>query len=91
MPNCFTLTKKGEDRPATLNSVDEAICEFLGRPVHEINWVCGWYDSIGLGFACGTSFERMRELFSEYPDLLKILGFLEENYTVNAWAEIGRR
>ena len=91
MPNCFSLTKKGDSKPATLTSVDEAICALLGEPVHELNWCHQWFDSVGFGLAVGRTFADMRDTFADCPDLLKIIDFLEANYTPDAWAEIGKR
>ena len=88
MPNCFTLTRKGAASPSKLTEVDEALCAHFDAPVHPTQWFRAWYDIEGLGFACGKSFDWMRE---QFPDRKEILDFLENNYTVNAWAEIGRR
>ena len=87
MPNCFTLTLRGAAEASSLASVDEAICEHLGVPVHPTRYVRGWYDTIGLGLAMGKPLSRIREIYSDDPAMLRIASFLEEHYTVDAWAE----
>ena len=93
MPNCFCLYPKGTTEATTLVSVDEAICKHMG-----------WFDCIGFRVACGKSFSDIRAEFTGYVnendrdaeyreyylDMLKILDFLEANYTTDCWAEIGK-
>lgn len=99
MPNCFQLTRKGEREPATLVSVDEAICAHLGCRVDPVRYAHEWYDSIGFALAMGDTFDKIRNSYikndyyrPEYKAVMvKIVDFLEANYTTSAWAEIGRR
>jgi hypothetical protein len=93
MPNCFQLTKKGESEPTSLVKVDEEICAHLGREVHPKWWCCGWYDIIGFSLAMGDDFAKIRgwleaNNFSE--DMIKILDYLEANYTASSWYETKR-
>ena len=87
MPNCFTLTLKGQDKAALLTDVDEAICKHLGVEVHPTKYVYSWFDSIGFALAHGKDWEWIKERYKDYPEDLAIADFLEANYTVNAWAE----
>jgi len=87
MPNCFTLTKKGETKPSTFVKIDEELCEFFNVRPHETNWFRGWYNSIGLGLAMGYSWDKMREMFKDNPKLLEIVNFLAKNYDSSAWYE----
>lgn len=82
MPNCFTLTRKGEDKPSNLAAVDEALCAHFGAEVHPTQWYRAWYDIEGLGLACGRSWDWMREKLPERKD---VIDFLEANYEANAW------
>ncbi len=91
MPNCFQLTHKGDTEPMSLNKIDEMICNHLNVPVDEVKYVHGWFDSIGFSLACGRNWEQVRENFSDCPELMPIIDFLEENFTSDSWAEIGRR
>ena len=91
MPNCFTMTRKGEDKPTTFVQIDEDLCAHLKVECHPKNYYRGWYDSIGLGLAYGKSFTDMMELCKDDPDTLEILAYFEANYVSDAWAEIGRR
>lgn len=103
MPNCFQLTKKGDNEPSTLNSIDEAICIHLGVEVHPQVYCAGWYDYIGFALAMGKDWAQIRQRLAdtvrEFPDegttewaavMGKILQFLEDNYTADAWATVGR-
>ena len=91
MPNCFTLTKKGEDKPSTFQDIDQELCDMLGVPCDDEHWVEHWYDSIGLALACGKTFKQMMQ--EDYWDIndQKILKYLDEHYTSSAWAEVGGR
>jgi hypothetical protein len=100
MPNCYQLYRKGETRggitptyPATLQSVDEAICQHFGVPVHPKYWFRDWHNIIGFKIAMGSALgsSELRQWITENADdLLDVLAFLETNYTSDAWAEIGR-
>lgn len=89
MPNCFSLTRKGEDKPTRLATVDEELCGLLERPVDEKFYVCGWFDSIGLALALGKTWDEQREIFKDSPEAQKIITYLEANYTANAWYQHG--
>ena len=91
MPNCFTLTKKGDSAPADLNKVDEEICALLERPIDPVKYCAQWFDSVSFGLAVGWTFTDMRDTFVDCPDTLKIIDFLEVNYDPHTWVEIGKR
>ena len=84
MPAYFTLTKKGEDKPASLVDIDEAMCAHMGVTPHEINYYRNWYDTIGLALAVGKDWAWMREHMSD-PATVEIINWLEENYIPEAW------
>lgn len=89
MPNCFTLTQKGQEHPDKLQDIDEAICRHLGIPIHDKYWAVGWYNYVGLMLACGRSFDGIREaaIKDGNNDMVKVVDFLSANYTPNAWYE----
>ena len=87
MPNCFSLTPKGETRPQNLNSVDEALCKALGEPVSNTLWCRDWYNYIGLLLACGKTFDEIREVCCDSPEMLQVIDFLDAHYVSNAWYE----
>lgn len=99
MPNCFTLTKKGESKPSEFITIDVEICEHLGVPCDDIEWYLAWYDIIGFRLATGQTFDdikiyfngRLEEGSDSASEYLRIVEFLSENYTANAWVEIGKR
>ena len=88
MPNCFTLTKKGEKEPSLLNDIDKELCELLNEPFSTQYYVAAWYDTIGLCLAIGHSWDKMRETFEGSEKLQKVIDYLEENYTTDAWYEV---
>ena len=89
MPNCFSLTKKGEQTPTALIKIDEEICRLLDQPVNP-QLYADWYQTIGFCLAMGSDWDRMRELFHASPDLLKCIDYLEANYIPDAWARVGK-
>jgi hypothetical protein len=87
MPNCFQLTRKGSQEPEKLANIDKEICALLEQPVDPILYCESWYDTIGFGLACGKDWVGLREVYKDYPALLKVIDYLETNYTFNAWYE----
>ena len=85
MPNCYTLTKKGETEPCCRLKIDEELCTLLGEVPDPKYWVAGWDFNIGFALACGKTFPEIRERVKEDERLLKIVNHLERNYTPNAW------
>ena len=102
MPACFTLTRKGESKPASLQAIDDEMRIEFGEEPDPERWLWGWYDTIGLGLALGRDWTQLREQFAEDPDesertnmfrrrMLAVIDWLEANYVPNTWAERGRR
>ena len=97
MPNCFSLTKKGEKEITKLTKVDEEIADLLGLPCDPEKWTVGWYDTIGLGLAMGKNWNDLRKWWpKEDPKYANspahaVIDYLEANYNVDAWYECGRR
>ncbi len=100
MPNCFSLTRKSDPAsgPVPFNVIDEEMCAYFGVPCHPTAWYCYWYDTIGFALAMGKSFEWMRDKIKEGVESekdkahsLKIIDWLDENFTPDAWAVVGRR
>ena len=91
MPNCFTLTSKAnpEAGPVPFAQIDDEMRTHFDEPPDDKAYLGGWYDTIGLSLAMGHSWDKMREIFS--PGTCKLVDYLEERYTPDAWAEIGRR
>lgn len=87
MPNCFQLLDKKTGEPVRLNTIDERLCDELFEPCRPREWLYGWYNYLGLGFALGRSMEEMKATFSDDEDLLRVLSILERDYAVRCWAE----
>jgi hypothetical protein len=91
MPNCFQLISKDTKLPVALARVDEAICKHVGVIPHEDKWFKDWYNYIGFALACGKTFPQIKKLFDHDDEIGEVIAFLDTHYTVDAWAEIGRR
>jgi len=86
MPNCFTLTAIGENKPETLNAIDEHICKHFNVPIDDKKYYWGWYNTIGLALAMGKTWNEMFDIFED-DRTLEIVTFLSEHYTPDAWCE----
>ncbi len=105
MPNCFTLTRKGEVKPTPLAKIDEELVALMnarGFPaeLHPVKYCHGWFDIIGFGLACEKTWDDLRkaetDYAAEYPGYnpqpyLVMIDYLEANFEPNCWVEIGRR
>ncbi len=93
MPNCFQLLRG--DAAVPLLQVDEEMCRHFNEPCDPKRWLEFWYDIIGYELARGKSFDEVRSYvaatYPETPRLIKIADWLEANFSVRHWVEIGRR
>ncbi len=91
----FTLTRKGESTPSSLQHIDDEMRVEFGEEPGEDRWLWGWYDTIGYGLALGLDWAQLREWFAEDPDksertnmlrrrMLAMIDWLDEHYTPNA-------
>ena len=91
MPNVVEFylkgKSKGDKKPVDYFKLDEEICAFMGVPVDQLEWSFNWYNRIAFSFALGNSPERIRELYSDHPETLRILDFLLDKYEVKAYCE----
>ena len=90
MPNCFTLTKIGEDKPSIFATIDDDLRVYFNEEPDADRWLYSWYDIVGLALALGHSWEKMREYITD-PGNLKVIDYLEKRYTINAWSQVGGR
>jgi polysaccharide deacetylase 2 family uncharacterized protein YibQ len=73
--------------PVKFTTVDDELCAHLGVPVHETDYHYGWYTTIGMGLAMGHTWEKLREIFSDYPHTVVIINWMEANFTTQSWHE----
>lgn len=93
MPNCFSLTRKGETDATPLTQVDEELCKHLNAPCDPKFWVDGWYNMIGFRLAIGVPLddEKMTKACEDGGGHLPaILEYLRTNFTSDCWYEHGR-
>lgn len=92
MPNCFQLLRGEEAIP--LVQVDEEMCLHFKEPCDPKRWFMFWYDIIGFDLAAGKTFGEIRgyvrETYPEHPILVDIADWLQANFSVRHWVEIGR-
>jgi hypothetical protein len=66
MPNCFSLTRKGEKEPEKLTVIDERLWRELGKQEPDPEkWYFNWYNHIGLLLALGQGFMNISEKFEK--------------------------
>ena len=103
MPNCFQLIRKSapQEGPVVLQKVDEEMCAFFRVPCDPVKWYHYWYDTIGFSLAMGSSFEYQRQSVKDNPNpddesvdwdkrTIEIIDWLDENFTTDAFAQIGK-
>lgn len=103
MANNFQLFPKGSNTAARLFDIDEEICtKVLNVPVHEkVYGGSGegrfdWFNTIGYLIASGRKLgsEELRLKVAEWtendPIGVKVLQYLEDNYTSDSFVTIGK-
>ena len=102
MPNCFQLFKRnGDGKPVAFNLIDAEMCEHFKAPIHPTQYYYDWYGTAGFAIACcGRTLEKQIaecqaateiDRSAEETRYIEVLQWLNEHYTSEAWAEIGRR
>lgn len=87
MPRCFALTKKGENKPTKLQTIDDEMRAYFGELPDIENWLWNWHNRIGLALACGKTWDQIREIFEDSHELLRAVDYLEERYVSDCWYE----
>lgn len=90
MANFIQLIDKKTNNPATFQDIDDNICKALNVPCDEKWYYCQWYDIIG--YSCKNSIQDVIKTIEEFPEklpddyeLIRVLTWIDENYTLNAW------
>lgn len=93
----FKLIKKGEDKPMTLDKVDEELCKVLGVPVHPKHYVCNWFDTIGWYIASNPNMDSISsdslynfikekiKVHDNFREKMVILNHLHINFESENW------
>lgn len=89
MPNCFTLTRKGETEPTSLETIDCVVCQrFPDDFTYQSDTYAAWFEVIGFMLAMGVTFDTMLTTrFSIGSRMHRVAAFLNEHYVANAWAQ----
>ena len=103
VPNCFQLARKSEpEKPIALSVIDEEMCQHFKAECDPIKYHACWFDIIGFKLAMGQSFikivaslaksmSEMPQYKDDYLHLIEIALWLDEHFTSDSWAEIGKR
>lgn len=84
-----TFTRKGDRSPkgkrkaVDYNSIDAAVCEYMGVPVDQMGWSFNWYNRIALSFAFGMTVEEIKRVWGHDPETIEILDFLMHHFEVH--------
>lgn len=87
MPNCFSLTRKGEATPTPLQEIDRELCQNLDLPYDDLEYTCEWYSIIGFALAMGGTLNQIVETLEPGSNRYRIAAYLNEHFTSDAWAE----
>lgn len=94
MPSVYVLKKKDGRMSLKGNKqfirVDEELCEHFGVEPHDVNWYQNWENNIGVFLATGKTFQEILEHDWLDDDQKAAIRWIEANYDVDAWAEVGR-
>jgi hypothetical protein len=91
MPSCIQLFRKSDPEPreaVRFQEIDEELCRVFDQPCDPKYWLWGWYDNICLFLSLGKSFDYIRDLYKDCPEIIKVCDYLEEHYTPNSWYEM---
>jgi hypothetical protein len=84
-----TFTRKGDRSPkgkrkaVDYNSIDAAVCEYMGVPVDQTSWSFNWYNRIALSFAFGMTADEIKKVWELFPETVEIVDFLMEHFDVH--------
>lgn len=84
MPVCFQLYRKGQTEPLAFQVIDDEMREHFKAPPDPVNYYERWYDTIGLGLACGHDWEMIKAFF---PAKAAIIDWMAERFSADAWRE----
>lgn len=90
MPSCYRLIKKeGENLKGNAQFIeaDELMCKHFGVEPDPVNWYERWENMFGISLATGKSWADLKQIWEGDDDLLPIIDWLSEHYTVDCWHE----
>ena len=90
MANYIQLFDKKSNEPESFAAIDEKLCKALNVPCDEKKFYHYWYDVIGYS-GKDTIIDIINNIinddrkFEDDNELIRILTWIDENYTLNAW------
>lgn len=76
----FTLNQNGE--MVDFLAIDKMLCEQFKVECDKKEWFHQWYDLVGFSLAAGLTWDTIRDINSDSETMLKVIDFLEDNFTV---------
>ena len=61
MPQCYTLTRKGQTEPESRAKIDDEMCKHFGVTPDPKFWYMDWDNIVGFSLACGKTWDQIRE------------------------------
>ena len=87
MPNCFQLTKIGEEEASPLQDIDTDLWNHFtddGEPDGNTKYFMDWHGTIGLSLAMGQDWDEIRS-YCLTDRARAVVDYLKENYTSSAF------
>ena len=92
MANYIQLFDRESSEPESLRVIDEKLCTALNVPCDAVRYYCQWSEIIG--YSGKSNIRAVIALIEDFPEklesdveLIRVLTWLDENYTLNAWAQ----
>ena len=87
MTTRVSFTRISDAQGIDAQTVDDELRAAFGAEPNDIEWFCGWYDTIGLGLALGRSLDELRDVFENSSQLLSIIEHMDKCYAVDVWRQ----
>lgn len=80
MTVCFELIDRSTGEIVPYVEVDNRMRMALGYEPDDENWLANWYNCFGLSLACGATWQKVEETWSDYPDVVAVARYLASIY-----------
>lgn len=85
MPTQVDLISKSTGEKVNWSDIDDQMRTDFGVEQNEAEWFRNWYNRVGLPLACGRDWVWLKTIYSEDEEILPVLDWLEERFTVEAY------
>jgi hypothetical protein len=79
-------------KPEAFETIDAKVCAAFGVAPDAVDFYAGWLPAIEFALSQGKDWDGIRAAVSPlrvrmFPDLPRVIGWLQERYTPKAWVE----